>query len=193
VPWSHAGVGLLSELSAASRRTLATRVGLRSGKKVNYHLRSLEAEGCGCGWPGNAAWGGLIGNGCSWRRPLLLRRLAERTLGHVAVESRIGKSIGWRELSHRPGRAGRPRGGRLVVRGREAGKRLATLSWDTDVRFRSATYRAVQQRTHEAITETSFEYHDESAPAAARIDCGRGAPFTAKKKKIRSSGSNSCA
>ena len=53
----------------------------------------------------------------------------------------------------------------LVRRAKEAGKRLATLAVDTEVRFRSATDRAAfTNELTEAITKLVAKYHDESAP-----------------------------
>ena len=55
--------------------------------------------------------------------------------------------------------------GDLVRRAEEAGKRLATLAVDTEVRFRSATDRAAfTSELTEAITKLIAKYHDESAP-----------------------------
>jgi hypothetical protein len=55
--------------------------------------------------------------------------------------------------------------GDLVRRAKEAAKRLATLSVDTEVRFRSATERAAfTSELTEAITKLVAKYHDESAP-----------------------------
>src|SRR5947209_7805585 len=55
--------------------------------------------------------------------------------------------------------------GDLVRRAKEAGKRLATLAVDTEVRFRSATDRAAfSNELTEAITKLVSKYHDESAP-----------------------------
>jgi hypothetical protein len=55
--------------------------------------------------------------------------------------------------------------GDLVRRAKEAGKRLATLAVDTEVRFRSATDRAAfTSELTEAITKLVSKYHDESAP-----------------------------
>jgi rRNA-processing protein FCF1 len=53
----------------------------------------------------------------------------------------------------------------LLRRARQAGKRLATLAVDTEVRFRSPADRAAF--SHEltgAITKLVSKYHDESAP-----------------------------
>ena len=55
--------------------------------------------------------------------------------------------------------------GDLVRRANEAGKRLATLAIDTEVRFKSPADRAAF--THEltdAVTKLVAKYHDESAP-----------------------------
>jgi hypothetical protein len=55
--------------------------------------------------------------------------------------------------------------GDLVRRAKEASKRQATLSMDTEVRFRSATDRAAfSNELTEAITKLVSKYHDESAP-----------------------------
>ena len=55
--------------------------------------------------------------------------------------------------------------GDLVRRASEAWKRLATLSVDTEVRFRSATDRAAfSNELTEAITKLVSKYHDESVP-----------------------------
>jgi hypothetical protein len=55
--------------------------------------------------------------------------------------------------------------GDLVRRATDTGKRLATLSVDTEVRFRSAAERAAfsHELTH-AITKLVAKYHDEHAP-----------------------------
>jgi hypothetical protein len=53
----------------------------------------------------------------------------------------------------------------LLRRSREAGQRLATLSLDTEIRFRSAADRAAfSQELTQAITSLAARYHDESAP-----------------------------
>src|SRR3954453_16498536 len=53
----------------------------------------------------------------------------------------------------------------LIPRATEAGKRLATLAVDTEVRFRSATERAAfSNELTEAIAKLVSKYHDESAP-----------------------------
>jgi hypothetical protein len=53
----------------------------------------------------------------------------------------------------------------LGRRAREEGVRLATLSIDTEIRFRSAADRAAFSRDlAEAVTSLAARYHDESAP-----------------------------
>ena len=55
--------------------------------------------------------------------------------------------------------------GDLIRHAAEAGKRLATLAVDTEIRFRSATDRAAfTNELTEAITKLVAKYHDESAP-----------------------------
>jgi hypothetical protein len=53
----------------------------------------------------------------------------------------------------------------LASRTRETGKRLATLSIDTEIRFRSAVERAhFSRELTAAITQLAARYHDASAP-----------------------------
>ena len=55
--------------------------------------------------------------------------------------------------------------GDLSRRAREAGKGLATLSVDTEVRFRSAAERAAfTSELTEAVTRLVSKYHDASTP-----------------------------
>lgn len=55
--------------------------------------------------------------------------------------------------------------GDLVRRANDAGKRLATLSVDTEVRFRSPTDRAAfSHELAEVIATLVSKYHDQSAP-----------------------------
>jgi len=53
----------------------------------------------------------------------------------------------------------------LAIRARETGKRLATLSIDTEIRFRSPAERAqFSSELTAAITQLAARYHDASAP-----------------------------
>jgi DNA-binding transcriptional ArsR family regulator len=153
---------LLSELAApASAATLATRVGL-ARQKVNYHLRALETHGL-VQLAEERKWGGLT-------ERLLVATAASyvvgpSAMGPVAVDpdrevDRLSASyliaLGARVVREV---------GELVRRATKANKRLATLSVDTEVRFRSPADRAAF--SHEltaAISTLVSRYHDESAP-----------------------------
>lgn len=153
---------LLSELSApASAATLATRVGL-ARQKVTYHLNALEAHGL-VRLAEKRKWGGLT------ERLLVATAtsyvVSPRALGPVAVDpdrevDRLSASylvaLGARMIREV---------GDLVRRARETGKRLATLSVDTEVRFRSASDRAAfSAELTDAIATLVAKYHDVSAP-----------------------------
>ena len=153
---------LLSELAApASAATLATRVGL-ARQKVNYQLRALEAHGL-VRLAQKRKWGGLT-------ERLLVATAASyvvspSALGPVAVDphrevDRLSASyliaLGARIVREV---------GDLLRRANEAGKRLATLAVDTEVRFRSAADRAAfSKELSEAIVTLVSKYHDQSAP-----------------------------
>jgi DNA-binding transcriptional ArsR family regulator len=153
---------LLSELAApASAATLATRVGL-TRQRVNYHLNALEGHGL-VRLAQERKWGGLT-------ERLLVATAASyivspSALGPVAVDpNREADRLSASYLIALAARVVREVGG-LVRRATEAGKRLATLSVDTEVRFRSATERAAfSSELAEAITKLVSKYHDESAP-----------------------------
>jgi DNA-binding transcriptional ArsR family regulator len=153
---------LLSELARpASAATLSTRIGLPR-QKVNYHLRTLEAHGL-LKVAEHRKWGGLT------ERLLVATAssylVSPSAMGPVAVDptrdmDRLAASyliaLGARvvrELSD------------LLRRARQAGKRLATLAVDTEVRFRTPADRAAfSHELTEAITKLVSKYHDESAP-----------------------------
>jgi DNA-binding transcriptional ArsR family regulator len=153
---------LLSELAApASAATLATRVGL-ARQKVSYHLNTLEAHGL-VRLAEERQWGGLT-------ERLLIATAASYVvspgaLGPVAIDpdrevDRLSASyliaLGARIVREVAD---------LVRRAKKAGKRLATLAVDTEVRFRSPADRAAfSAELAEAITKLVSKYHDESAP-----------------------------
>ena len=153
---------LLAELAEpGSAATVAARVGL-ARQKVNYHLRTLEAHGL-IRIVEERRWGGLVE-----------RRLAATARSYVVSPAALGK------VASDPARASDRLSahylivlaarvvrevGELVRRSKEKGKHLATLSIDSEVRFRSPAERA--QFTSEltgAITQLVARYHDESAP-----------------------------
>lgn len=153
---------LLAELAApASAATLATRVGL-ARQKINYHLRALEAHGL-VQLAEERKWGGLT------ERLLVATAtsyvVSPDALGPVAADpaqemDRLSASyliaLGARVVREL---------GDLCRRAREAGKSLATLALDTEVRFRSAAERAAfTTELTAAITQLVAKYHDADAP-----------------------------
>ena len=153
---------LLSELAEpASAATLATRVGL-ARQKVNYHLRALEAHGL-VRLAQERRWGGLT-------ERLLVATAASyvvspSALGPIAIDP--DREVDRLSASHLIALGARVvhEVGELVRRAKEVGKRLATLSIDTEIRFRSPTERAAfTQELTEAIATLVSKYHDASAP-----------------------------
>ena len=153
---------LLAELSEpASAATLAHRLGI-ARQKVNYHLRALEAHGLVRAF-GTRMWGGLterlmVASAASYVvSPAALGpaaadpsqsadRLAASYL--IALGARIV-----REVSD------------LMRRAARAGRQLATLSIDTEIRFATAADRAAFTRElTDAVLELVSRYHQ---PAAA--------------------------
>ena len=153
---------LLSELAApASAATLATRVGL-ARQKINYHLHALEAHGL-VRLAEERKWGGLTE-----------RLLVATASSYVVSTSALGPVAEHpnRETDKLSANFLIALGARLVRevsdqvrRAKKAGKRLATLAVDTEIRFRSATDRAAfSHELTDAITKLVSKYHDESAP-----------------------------
>src|SRR5579872_4091036 len=153
---------LLSELAApASAATLATRVGL-ARQKVNYHLHALETHGL-VRLAQERKWGGLT-------ERLLVATAASyvvspSAMGPVAVDpSRERDRLSASYLIALGARVVREVAD-LVCRATEAGKRLATLAVDTEIRFRSPTERAAfSNELAEAIAKLVSKYHDAAAP-----------------------------
>jgi DNA-binding transcriptional ArsR family regulator len=153
---------LLAELAEpTSAATLATRVGL-ARQKVNYHLRALEAQGL-VRLAEERKWGGLterllVATASSYVvSPEALGPVAaspDRTTDRLAASYLI--ALGARVVREV---------GDLWRRARDAGKGLATLAVDTEIRFRSAAERAAfTGELTDAITKLVSKYHDESTP-----------------------------
>jgi len=153
---------LLCELAApASAAALATRVGV-SRQKVNYHLRALESHGL-VQLAEKRKWGGLTE-----------RLLVATAASYVVSPSALGPvaTDPHREVDRLSASYLIALGARvvrevadLVRRAKNAGKRLATLAVDTEVRFRSPADRAAfSAELAAAITKLVAKYHDESAP-----------------------------
>ena len=153
---------LLSELTQpASAAALATRVGL-TRQKVNYHLRALEAHGL-VRLAEERMWGGLTE-----------RLLVATASSYVVSPGALGPAAADpnREIDRLSASYLIALGARVVRevsdltrRARDAGKRLATLAVDTEVRFRSAADRAAfSKELTVAMAKLVAKYHDESAP-----------------------------
>ena len=153
---------LLSELATpASAATLATRVGL-ARQKVNYHLHALEAHGL-VTLAREKKWGGLTER--LFVATAAAYVVSPGALGPVAADpareiDRLSASyliaLGARVVREVAD---------LVRRAATAGKRLATLAIDTEVRFRSAAERAAfSAELAEAVAKLVAKYHDASAP-----------------------------
>ncbi|MBL0171993.1 MAG: helix-turn-helix transcriptional regulator [Gemmatimonadaceae bacterium] len=153
---------LLSELAVpASAAALATRVGL-ARQKVNYHLRALEAHGL-VRLAEERQWGGLT-------ERLLVATAASYVvspgaLGPIAVDpNRDVDRLSASYLIALGARVVREVGD-LMRRANAAGKRIATLAVDTEIRFRSPTDRAAfSHELAQTIATLVSKYHDESAP-----------------------------
>lgn len=162
---------LLSELrTPASAATLAGRMGLPR-QKVNYHLRTLEAHGL-IQVESKKKWGGLTE-----------RRLVATASAYVVSPDALGpvaadpeRDVGGRGMdrlsaSYLVALAARVvrEVGQLLRKSEELDKRLATLSIDTEVRFRSAEDRvAFSGELTAAVAALVSRYHDESALGGRR-------------------------
>lgn len=153
---------LLAELTApASAATLAARTGL-ARQKVTYHLNALESHGL-VELAQERKWGGLT------ERLLVATAtsyvVSPGAMGAVAVDpKREVDRLSAGYLIALGARVVREVGA-LVRRANELGKRLATLSIDAEIRFRSPADRAAfTQELSEAIATLVSKYHDASSP-----------------------------
>lgn len=152
---------LLLELQEpSSAATLAARLGLKR-QGINYHLRTLEGHGL-IEVADTRAWGGLT------ERLMVASASAyvvsPAALGPVAADPARSKdrlaasyliSLGARIVREV---------GDLWRRARLAGKDLATLSIDTEIRFASPADRAAfTVELTRAVMELGARYHDPSA------------------------------
>lgn len=161
---------LLSELrtpGGESAATLAGRLGLPR-QKVNYHLRTLEKHGL-IRVHSRKRWGGLT------ERRLVATAssyiVSPAALGPIAPPQEPARGMDRLSASYLIALAARVvrEVGQLLRKSEELDKRLATLSIDTEVRFRSAQDRAAFSRELTgAVTALVSRYHDESAPGGRR-------------------------
>lgn len=153
---------LLAELAEpASAATLASRVGI-TRQKVNYHLRALEQHRL-VTVAGERRWGGLT------ERLLVATAssyvVSPGALGPVAADpDRTTDRMSASYLIAVAARAVREVGD-LWHAALDKRKRLATLTIDTAVTFRSAADRAAfTDDLARAVTSLVARYHDESDP-----------------------------
>jgi DNA-binding transcriptional ArsR family regulator len=152
---------ILAELrEPASASSLAEKVELPR-QRVNYYLRTLEAHGLAYVVE-TRRWGGLTERLLVAKAPAFI--ISPSTLGPIAVEAtfkldRLSASY----LLALAGRVIREVG--ALIRGATAAKKhLATLSIDTEIRFRSAAERAAfTDELTQSINGLVAKYHDESA------------------------------
>lgn len=152
---------LLAELTEpASAATLAERLGIPR-QKINYHVRALEAHGL-VQVASTRKWGGLT-------ERLLVATAASyvvspAALGPVAIEP--AKDTDRLSASYLIALAARAirEVADLVRRARAVNQPLATLSVDTEFRFRSPAERAAfSHELTQAITALAARYHDPDA------------------------------
>jgi len=153
---------LLSELAQpASAATLAGRLGI-ARQKATYHLKTLEEHRL-VKEAGQRKWGGLterlfIASAASYV-------VAPAAMGLVASDPR--KNIDRLSASYVIALAARvvQEVSDLFRRARAADKGLATLSIDTEIRFRSAEERAAfTNDLTQIVNALVARYHDASAP-----------------------------
>lgn len=152
---------LASLAQPGSAAAVAERVGL-TRQKANYHLRALEEEGL-VEPAGERRWGGI--------RERLLRAsaasyvISPRAMGPIASDpARTTDRLSASYLVAVAARIVREVGA-LWRRARDEDKRLATLTLDATVRFRSAADRAAfTADLTQAVAGLVARYHDDSAP-----------------------------
>ncbi len=157
---------LLAELAQpASAAALASRLDLPR-QRVNYHLRALEAHGL-VEQADTRRWGGLTE-----------RRLVATASAYVVSPAALGPAALRPPATTSPSSADRLSAsylialaaravrevGELVRAAFAAGQRLATLSIDTEIRFRSAADRAAfSQELSDSVADLAARYHDATA------------------------------
>jgi DNA-binding transcriptional ArsR family regulator len=153
---------LLAELGEpASAATLAARLGM-ARQKVNYHLRALETHGL-AKVAGKRRWGGLT-------ERLMLATAESYVVSPVAlgvIAADPGRTADRLSASYLIALAARAirEVGKLVRLARKSEKRLATLSLDTEIRFRSPEERAAfSEDLTRAVATLVARYHDASTP-----------------------------
>lgn len=153
---------LLAELGRpASAAALAERLGL-SRQKVNYHLRTLEAHGL-VREAETRRWGGITERRMVATAGSYL--VSPAALGPAAADpERTVDRLSASYLLALAARAVREVGA-LLKKAEKTGRRLATLSIDTEIRFASAERRAAfSQELAASLAALAARYHEPAAP-----------------------------
>lgn len=153
---------LLAELSEpASAATVAAKVGL-TRQKANYHLNALQGHRL-VQEAGQRKWGGLIER--LFVASAASYVVAPRAMGLASADpARTADRLSANYLIALAARVIQEVSD-MVRRAREADKHLATLSIDTEIRFRSAAERAAfTADLTEAVSALAARYHDASSP-----------------------------
>lgn len=154
---------LLAELvEPGSAAEVAARVGI-TRQKVNYHLKMLEAHGL-VEPAGERKWGGITER--VLRATAISYVVSPAALGETAADpEQESDRMSARYLVALAGRVVREVGS-LAVRADAAGKRLPTMTIDTEIRFRSAEDRAAfaDELTAAVLDLASRYHHDDGRP-----------------------------
>jgi DNA-binding transcriptional ArsR family regulator len=148
---------LLAELAEpASAATLAGRLGLPR-QKVNYHLKTLEAHGL-VELAEVRAWGGITER--QLRATAATYVVSPAAVSEGAADPNLAADrLSARYLVALAGRIVREVGS-LASRAAAAGKRLPTLTIDTEIGFRSADDRAAfADELTAAVLDLAARYH----------------------------------
>jgi DNA-binding transcriptional ArsR family regulator len=153
---------LLAELhQPASAASLAAKIGL-TRQKANYHLNTLQSHGL-VREAEQRKWGGLterlfVASAASYV-------VAPKAMGLASTDpARTADRLSASYLIALAARVVQEVSD-LVRRAREADKNLATLSIDTEIRFRSASERAAfTADLTRAVAALAARYHDASSP-----------------------------
>lgn len=157
---------LLAELrTPASAAALALRLGMPR-QKLGYHLRTLESHGL-VRETDRRRWGGLTERVLEATAAAYV--ISPEAMGPAAADpERAADRLSAAYLVALGARVVREVGA-LLRRATASGKRLATLSIDTEIRFRDAAERAAFSRDlTETVARLAAKYHDPSSPQGRR-------------------------
>lgn len=154
-------LGLLERLLVPdSAAGIARRLGIPR-QKVNYHLRELEREG-------------FVELFEERRKGNCIERVVRSTATEFLIAPHAGKSVTADRFSAAYLVSTAARVIRdlatLCVRAKKAGKRIATLTMETEIRFASAESRAAfAEELTSTIAQLAAKYHNEHAEGGRRF------------------------